>query len=360
VSRVFLRRDGAAYRGIDDSIDVDPTPTQYADGHARALLEATPSDAEQTLLIVARYPGSAGNMRVRFTLRVGQNILSFDQQSQPRVGALSNRDVVLIRDLQSPLTSPPGEGEFYIANWNAETLDWDFTPASGADLHLSAFQQSDGIEIRVITLAITVTPTDGLGTPVTWDGIALDKAHTINGENDSLFERFRFHEEDPTRGAGLPIVVDQQNLDSGLDVLTAFLNASLASPAMSPPLDFALADPASTEDSRSLEVLLKGGNDGARPTANEYAGEAIPNTTRKTGLLQFEDVEDISIVAAPGSTFGFEGSYGVNGATILNQLISPCSTAATARRSPRSAPCARASTRSTPRSTTRGSRSSIR
>jgi uncharacterized protein len=323
-SRTFRRRDEAPYRGIDASIDVSATPTQYPDGHARALLDASASDPEQTLRVTARYPGSAGNVRVRFTLRVGQNILSFDQQDLPRVGALFDRDVVSIRDVQSPLTSPPGTGNFYLATWNSETLDWDFAPASGTTLHLSGIQKSDRLEIHVIGLAITVTPTDGFGTPTTWDGIALDKAHTVNGENDSLYERFRFHDDDPTRSAELPIVVDQQGLDSGLDVLSAFLNASLASPATSPPLDFALEDPSSTESSRSVEVLLKGGNDGARPTSGEYEGEAVPDTTRKTGLLQFEDVEDISIVAAPGSTFGFDGSYGPDGATIVNQLISHC------------------------------------
>jgi phage tail sheath protein FI len=324
VARTFRRRDGVPYRGIDPAIAVGASSTGYADGHARALLDAIAADTQKTLLILARYPGAAGNMRVRFSLRVGQNILSFDQEGRPRVGALSDRDVLLIRDVQSPLTSPPGDGGFYLASWNAERQDWDFSPASGNTLQLSAVQRSDGFEVRIITLAITATPIDGLGTPITWDGIALDKAHTLNGESDSLYERFRFHEEDPTRGAELPIVIEQQHLQSGLEILEAFLNADIDSSPASPLLDLALADPSSSEDSRSLEVLLKGGNDGARPAAGDYSGDAIPNTTRKTGLLQFEDVEDISIVAAPGSTFGFENSYSADASTIVNQLISHC------------------------------------
>ena len=35
----------------------------------------------------------------------------------------------------------------------------------------------------------------------------------------------------------------------------------------------------------------------------------------KTGLKAFEDVEDISIVAAPGSTFGYENGYRSDAAT---------------------------------------------
>jgi phage tail sheath protein FI len=319
ISRVFRRSDNTTYLGIDPAITVLSGNPSYADGHARALLDPLAVDSRKTLLVVARYPGSPGNMRVRFALRVGQNVLSFDQSGTPAVGALLAHDVVLIRDIQSPIASPPGSGEFYLATWNAETKDWDFTAQSGAKLSLSTFNKSDGFELRVITLAITSIPIDGLGTQVTWDGLALDKSHTLNGESDSLYERFRMHDEDPTRGAQLPIIVDQQDLSDGLSVLEAFLSAAPTSP-----LELALEDPTSTEASRSIEITIKGGNDGARPTADEYAGQTIPNTTRCTGLMQFENIEDISIVAAPGSTFGYENGYGADSATILGELISHC------------------------------------
>ncbi|HEY3496564.1 MAG TPA: phage tail sheath subtilisin-like domain-containing protein [Polyangiaceae bacterium] len=321
VSRTFRRNDDATYLGIDASISVTSNPSGYADGHARALLEAGASDPKRTLAITARYPGAAGNLELRFTLRVGQNVLSFDQLGKGRVGGLNDRDVVMIRDTLSPIGSPPGSGEFYIAAWNTVSRDWDFTPDSGQALHLSNFQAADGLEIRILTLAVTAT--DDEGTSITWDGVALDKGHTVNGLNDSLYERFRYHADDPTRGAELPIVVNQGNLEDGLDVLSAFLSASVARGG-SPLLELELTDPDSTEDARSLPVVLEGGNDGMRPTADEYAGLTIPNSTRRTGLLQFEDVEDISIVAAPGSTFGYENGYNADGATITNLLISHC------------------------------------
>jgi hypothetical protein len=322
ISRVFRRSDQQPYLGVEltAAIDTNLAPS-YADGHARATLEA--SAGQDTLLVLARYPGAAGNQRVRFTLRVGQNILSF-VGSTPRVGALSDYDVVLIQDLQSPIQSPPGAGEFYLAKFNKETLDWDFVPESGATLHLSAFVPAQGLEVRVLTLAITVSPAEREGIPITWDGIALDKRHTTNGEADSLYERFRFHTEDPTLGAELPIIVEQQDLDDGLDVLAALSSASLASPMRGPALEDALVDPQSSENDRSVEVLLKGGNDGDRPQSDDYKGAEIPNTTRKTGLFQFEDIEDISIVAAPGSTFGYDGGYKDHASAIVNGLISHC------------------------------------
>ena len=46
---------------------------------------------------------------------------------------------------------------------------------------------------------------------------------------------------------------------------------------------------------------LAGGNDGLLPGRTEYEGRADPTQDYATGLKQFEAIEDISIVAAPGS-----------------------------------------------------------
>jgi uncharacterized protein len=73
---------------------------------------------------------------------------------------------------------------------------------------------------------------------------------------------------------------------------------------------------------RSIDLLLEGGDDGQRPTAADYEGEAPDDKPFKTGLKVFEDIEDISIVAAPGSTFGYENGYRQDAATIISHLIS--------------------------------------
>jgi len=71
-----------------------------------------------------------------------------------------------------------------------------------------------------------------------------------------------------------------------------------------------------------VDVLLVGGNDGVRPTFDEYDGKADEDKNVKTGLKAFEDIEDISIVAAPGSTYGYENGYRDDAATIISLLIS--------------------------------------
>jgi phage tail sheath protein FI len=144
-----------------------------------------------------------------------------------------------------------------------------------------------------------------------------------------VFARFA---EDPgslSQALRLPIIITggkavegdpsslQYVVDSGLDVLNALFNANTA-------LRGALDNMLSTDEQRSLVVELTGGNDGKRPTAAEYEGSDDPSKNSKTGLKQFEDLEDISIVAAPGSTFIAEGdgNYRVQAMTIISHLIS--------------------------------------
>lgn len=59
---------------------------------------------------------------------------------------------------------------------------------------------------------------------------------------------------------------------------------------------------------RTYTFPLDGGSDGNAPKSGDYEGlEGTADDGRpfKTGLMAFEDIEEISIVAAPGSTFNF-------------------------------------------------------
>ena len=59
-----------------------------------------------------------------------------------------------------------------------------------------------------------------------------------------------------------------------------------------------------------------------QPARRRRATRATPrDTDDKTGLKAFEDLEDISIVAAPGSTFGYENGLPAAGARRSSQLL---------------------------------------
>jgi phage tail sheath protein FI len=266
--------------------------------------------------IKSRFPGDAGNLRVRLTVRLGQNILG-GKAGAPTVGALSDLDVVWIADLKSPIESPPGSGTFYLAERDDDNNTWSFskTTSPTSTLNLSSLSP-DEHKVRVATLTVTVGAPDGTGRINVWDSIAFDKDHIHGGSQDALSVRFADKPENLALRRTVPIVVTLgSGISDGLGVLQALLDASST-------LAEALDNEKSTDAQRSVEVVLSGGNDGDRPGADEYMGKAEDDTSTRTGLKAFESIEDISIVAAPGSTYGYENGYGSDATSIVNLLIS--------------------------------------
>jgi uncharacterized protein len=212
------------------------------DGIARCNLSA--AGGATALEIRARYPGAAGNFRVRLTFHTGANGPG---------GTVGTATVGGLRE-----------------------------------------------NVRV---AVTILLNDG-------------STHQCMGSADSLLTGFPGASGGQGFAHTLPVVITPgSSLSNGLDVLNALF-------ASKPTLSAALDNPRSTDADRSIDLLLAGGNDGARPTADEYAGSHDLASGDTTGLRAFEDIEDISIVAAPGSTFGYRSGYEGDATTILGHLIS--------------------------------------
>jgi hypothetical protein len=261
------------------------------------------------ITIRARFPGEAGNMRVRFDLLLGQNVLGTDENGVARVAGLSDGDVVWMGDTASPIASPLGTGQLYRASLNQVTQLWSFNSSGSPSevLNLDQFDPNGGDVIRSVTVSVTVIPNDPTGFPETWAALPVEPGHLQAGMPDSMSAKFAAHPNNLAQARSLPIVIELgSDVVNGVDVLRALFNLN--------PTDFANPD-----EPLFVEVILTGGNDGQRPTATEYEGVEEPG---KTGLKIFEDIDDISIVAAPGSTFGYENGYGANANTILNLLIS--------------------------------------
>jgi len=277
------------------------------DGCARVSLPQ--GGGNNSITVKARFPGAAGNMRVRFDLAVGQNILGTDEDNNARVAGLVDQDVVWMGDTTSPISSPLGGGQLYRAVFDKQSQGWIFKPTSSptGDLKLNQLHPDGGDVIRVMTVSVTVIPNDPSGLPETWAALPVEPGHVQAGSPDSLSAKFAVVPNNLALARSLPIVITLgSGITTGPGLLTAIFNLNPQS----------LADP---DTQRFVEVALTGGNDGARPTAAEYEGVEEP---RKTGLKIFEDIEDISIVAAPGSTFGYENGYRADANTIVNLLIS--------------------------------------
>lgn len=312
VSRVFLPTD----------------ITDLLSGHARGFLGSSPSP----LSVLGRFPGAAGNARVSFTFKVGQSVLALENGA-PAVKSLVDRDVVWIRVLPGASGSPLVADGFYLAlRQTAPVNTWVFSstgddPAT-AEVALAQLTPGD-YEVRTVTVTITIEPLDGDTLPFVAGDLPLDPQHERAGTPDSMFAYFAEEPGSLTRARTNPIMfldTDRDAFNTGVEVLEAFFAAD-PNASVSPPLGLraSIMDLASDPNARTMDIVITDGDDGNRPTADRYIGETNAVTDRKTGLMQFEDLEDISIVAAPGSTFGYEGAYGPQARTIIGALISHAS-----------------------------------
>jgi uncharacterized protein len=275
--------------------------------------------------VMARFPGAAGNMQVRITLNLGENVLGQDKGLNPgdppipRARGLLENDVVVLHPFTSPLSSPL-DATFAIAHSFLDTATgeqtWKFTPATGSDMFLADMHPNpnpkSSDEIRVVTVTVSVFPVDPNLSSLVYSGMALDPNHRLNGLPDSVGKQLGVDLSSLGAARTVPIVFRVDEKHNGLEILNALADTNLLAK---------LVDPNSTDIDRTITLVLKDGNDGQRPSADEYAGDEDVVTLRKRGLKQFEDIDEISIVAAPGSTFGYQDIYTDDASTILNLLI---------------------------------------
>jgi len=283
----------------------------------------------------ARFPGRCGDARVTFTFQVGQDILS-DEGGVPRVRALQHRDVVMIRDLGSPGATVRG---FFLALQDREALPptWHFSP-TGATNASGMVELADLVpgatEIRIVTVTVNVDPLTPGMISFTESTLPLDPLHQRSDFPDSVFDVFAPHARDPDNPEGKvianlararinPLVIENTaELDNGIEVLDAFFAVD-TSASGSPPAGVRNALETLGDDprARSISFVMTGGSDGVRPNATAYEGAVDPVSDLSTGLKQMENLEDVSIIAAPGSTFGYEGDYQADAQTIVRLLI---------------------------------------
>jgi len=375
--------------------------------------------------IRARFPGKAGEGRVRLQFWVSQNKLVITG-GVAQLRASQDRDVVYIG-------GGAAKTGVFLASYDAQTALWSFRPQDGKDdgtddVKLQDLAATPTATVRTITATVFVEPSEP-GLPFfAATGLAIDRAHKTAGALDSLFDYFAAEPANLSAARSIPIVfttlteaeatierdaakarkdaaktADTQakaalaqaiaNRDTEKGKLTP-LNAALvtaqgnlagdpnnaalkqavvdaqkavddqqklldAAEKLIPPAqavaDSAAADLAATTDQLTAAAavltaaatddtnprngaklvwdyraaaatpnrfvtadlsastgtapffeavfFLTKGSDGNMPILASFEGAEDPTTNRKSGLVAFEDIEDISIVAAPGSTF---------------------------------------------------------
>lgn len=265
----------------------------------------------------ARYPGRFGNFTAQFVFRTGDNILrnprgplnaspgpspAPDPADNRLVGA-RDQDVVLARHVSvSPAEFIARVERFFDATVGRESFRLHAAPlGSPAAFSPPVVNLADVDDVRVITVSVLVQPPGRFADELVWPDLTFSAQHRDESLGTLLAA------EPPRRSTELyvPLVLESGGgpiSEDGERVAEALL--SQGNRAGDGTIFQSLLDPDADDDHRTLQVDLTDGNDGNIPDAGVYEGI---DGTEKSGLRAFEDIEEISIVAAPGSTFaGFE------------------------------------------------------
>ncbi|HUD27568.1 MAG TPA: phage tail sheath subtilisin-like domain-containing protein [Novosphingobium sp.] len=396
---------------VEDVAEAD-RPAKRDEAYARVIDPAPPANVS----IRARFPGIAGQSRVRLIFNVSQNRLA-ESAGEAVLRSSAHRDVVSVTG--ATIGGNPTAGLF-VLDRDSQADTWTFDDEDGTTFELQDLLGQDEATVQTVTATVYVEP-QSEGLPFfAAAGLALDTGHRSAGRPDSLFDYFAPVPASLSDARSIPIVIraltvaeatlernnantalalattaagdaaqavtdattarddalaDQAGLPGGatpqeiadaqdavddaqraLDQATAAQasadtalgNAQAVSAAanaafaaanvdatpsglaflggyVSPAAAvnrFTLAELAALADPKAGDVVLDaaffltGGTDGVIPGLTAYEGEEDPDTNAKSGLKAFEDIEDISIVAAPGSTFVETGAQAVGNALI--------------------------------------------
>lgn len=338
VSRVFKPSSGD-FTPLGDSDDDTPpaVSSAYVDGLARVDIAGTGG-----VRLRARFPGAAANLRVNVFLKGSANVLATDVD--PDTGlpfntlrSVQDLDLVWVRDATS---SPAGasSGRFCLAHWDAGGATWKLEPMQVSSpvepgdwfgvntLNFDATPDAGDL-VRVVTLGMQLLTRDGTCELATWSGMPLDPHHRTGNNGDSVFQLFANTPSSAADARSLPIVITRlaTAVGNAFDVLVALFGPGDPAELLLPNAEetrrrVTASDKLAMGVSRATPLFLSGGNDGFRPGAVEFEGQFDARRGYSLGLKQFEDLEDIAMVAAPGSTWNYENNRTeANG--IIRQLI---------------------------------------
>jgi phage tail sheath protein FI len=313
-------------RTFNDLSPADPpvlTSGQWSDGVARATAAVSPA----RFSIRARYPGAAGNVRVSLRVRLSANVLVADADSPtttpPTLQGARPFDVVWARTAAQLESSPPGGGELY---WVDRYYDEDErrdmlrlrrdTPQPGAPATGAVALTSLGAgSVQILTVSVLVGAAGRFGEERAWEDLQLHPGQS-RPQRRSLTVQLAADPVERSIDLFVPLVIEtDDDVDNGALIAEALLSQPnlanvpildvLASPEIDPELPedqeaLALRNWIPSEPDLTVQVDLSGGNDGLRPVVTDYTGRERDG--RKSGLMALEDIEDISITAAPGSS----------------------------------------------------------
>jgi phage tail sheath protein FI len=261
------------------------------DGHSSVDVAGEPA----TVTLRARFPGSAGDIRIIFAVKATANLL-VGSGSGATVRGIRENDVVFITEGASSTSSPPIEGFFNVARENGGLVFDD--EASGT---IAAADLPAGSRVHLIIISVRALRPG----PFSFEEQIGDfTPHP--GARNSLTTYFTQNPDSRLRSLVVPFYIDT-SITSGAQLAETLLGDDVRE-ALTRSLatdDELTGSSPDLERPRPAELervyILAGGSDGRLPTANSYKGGEAG--LQKTGFETFPDIDEISIVAAPGHSF---------------------------------------------------------
>ncbi len=268
----------------------------------------SPQPPEITLS--ARFPGRAGDMRITLLPRLSDNLLVQDPLSgTPQVRRIRVHDTVLI----STMGSIP-DGDLYDVVLQEDTLQFE-QPDGTTRLISSLDPNMERVQILTVDVSIERPivrprrPLERYEIPEVLTGFAFHPDHS-----DALSSYFTQNPQSRRLWLTVPFAISPgtAEVDTGAEMAGALLGTDVIN---------ALLDETTSQEQRQQVYRLANGSDGGRPDLNAYTGDA--SGTAKSGLATLEDLEDISILAAPGYSYDYPNNQSVVEA-VQAMLISHC------------------------------------
>ncbi|HYG59804.1 MAG TPA: phage tail sheath subtilisin-like domain-containing protein, partial [Symbiobacteriaceae bacterium] len=188
------------------------------------------------------------------------------------------------------------------------------TPLTMSDLNVLSGGQLK-FDVRILTCSVTVGRLGEFAPDLVYQNLSFHPEHA-----NSILKLFAAAPNDKAT-ALVPLVMDTA-LTNGAHIAYTLLSLDSITSSPAEPILEKLNDPAASDADRTGRILLAGGSDGERPLSEAYRGDEGTTDGMPTGFKALEALEDISIVAAPGSTFDYEdATYKPEAAQIQRLLI---------------------------------------
>lgn len=271
-----------------------PDPAQ---DHAFAQVPASSPSGPQ-LKFRARFPGTGGNMTVTLTLQVGHNSLVISPSPPSyNLTRVHQYDVVYANP-----QSPSAAGLYVVSQ--DPVGDWTFGDNPGLPLSSATFAYPLSVAVAVQFQSVDAQGLPTPGPPQAVGVFGFDSRAVGTGISTVLTAN------PPNRAQWLSVPVALEGTD-GLDGVSI---AEALFPDIAGMIEAAVAPgPPPSAQKMSVSFPLQGGSDGVAPDSGTYEGDQFgfqdyqedPVQRQLNGLFAFEAVDDISIVAAPGASTGW-------------------------------------------------------